>query len=347
MVDAQTSSQPSSQPWNAETALIRIIVGYRLSQLVRALAGLCVPDQLEAGPLTADDLAARLEVDPLALYRLLRCAATVGLLEEVAPRTFQLSAMSELLCSREGSLRPMAMAMTGPGCWLPWSRVEESVRTGQAQARPTLGVDYWEYLRKGPGEAGEMQRSATRRLRMLVPHLPTMFDFSGCALVVDVAGGHGTLLAGILRAYPGVRGILFDMPEVVAEIDPAGVPEGCELVGGDVFVSVPAGGDVYLLKEALHNWGDDDAVRVLSRCREAMAAGGRVLVIEQVLPPDGEHSATHLTDLQMLVVTGGRERTRDEFERIMGRAGLRLDRVTPIETTHRMREWSLLVASAV
>jgi hypothetical protein len=342
VVDIQTPSQP----WDAEVALIRIIVGYRLSQLVRALAGLCVPDHLEAGPLTVADLAARIEADPGALYRLLRGAATVGLLDEVSPRTFQLNGMSELLCSKRGSLRPMAMAMTAPGCWLPWSRVVESVRTGEAQARPTLGVDYWEYLRTGPAEAGELQRSATRRLGVLVPQLPTLFDFSGCALVVDVAGGHGALLGGILRANPGRRGILFDVPEVVAGIDQADVPEGCELVGGDAFVAVPAGGDAYLLKEALHNWVDDDAVRVLSRCREAMAAGGRVLVIEQVLPPDGERSAAHVTDLQMLVVTGGLERTRDEFERIMVQAGLRLDEVVPIETNHRMRGWSLLVASA-
>lgn len=349
------SGEPATRPDRTagddpRTVLMQLIVGYRISQVIGVLARLRIPDLLASGPLTADAIASELRLDSPSVYRFLRAAGTLTLLQEVAPRTFAATALSD--CLRDGvpgSLRGMAIAFTAPGFWQPWGRALESLREGRAQAAAALGAEYWDYVRDHPEESDPLHDSASRRMDALVRHVPGLLDLADRTLVVDVGAGHGRLLAAILEANPSVRGVLFDRPEIVAgsvvEHLPAALASRCEVRAGDVMEAVPGGGDVYLLKEVVHNFTEEDATRALTRCRDAMPDGARVVLIEQVLPPDGERSLAQLSDLNMLVVSGGRERTRDDFAALFESAGLRLDRVVPIPSDHQLRGWALIVGT--
>jgi SAM-dependent methyltransferase len=325
-----------------------MIVGYRVSQVVGALARLGVVDTLVDGPASDQEIASRLRLDAGQLYRLLRTAATLGLLDETAPRTFAINQMGELLrADCPGSLRTMAIAFTAPAWWLPWARLSEAIADGgEGQARAALGAGFWDYLDQHPEQAEHVRETWTRRLDWLTTGLPSLLELPERALVVDVGGGDGRLLAGILDAGADRRGLLLERPGLAEHarhlLEDLGVGERCRVVAGDFLTSVPAGGDAYVLKEVLHNWPDAQARRILENCRRAMAPGARVLLVDQLLPADGARSFTHLADLNMLVMLGGRERTVAECHRLLAQAGLRCESVTPIPGDQR--GWALLSA---
>ncbi len=326
-------------------ALVEMVAGFRNSQVVGVVARLGVADELASAPLPVEEVGARLGVDTDNLYRLLRAAATVGILEEPSPRIFALNPLSERLRSGvPGSLRDMAIAFISPGHWLPWGRLEEAVRTGTPQTIPTLGAELFDYYRERPEESQHFSNAMSQATEVFTHEIPGLYDFSPFRLMVDVGGAHGMLLASVLQAYPQLRGILFDLPEVVAGAGPVleakGVADRCQALGGDFFRAVPAG-DAYLLKWIVHDWPDEKARTILSRCREAMAPGGKVFVIESVLPPDGERSFAHLRDLNMLVLLSAQERTLSEFEALFDAAGLRLEEVLWLNDQER----AMLVAA--
>jgi hypothetical protein len=323
-------------------ALFRMISGYQLSQLVHVLAILRIPDLLTHGPRTSDDLAAQVGAKGDRLYRVPRALAAVGVLEEHDGRSFALTPISELLrADHPESLRPMAIFLGGVS-YRTWSELLYGVMSGETPAEKVLGMPGFAYLRKDV-EAGEaFDATMTAISRRHVTSIVEGYDFSSALTVVDVGGGQGMLLAGILKANPHLHGILFDQPNVVAAaehtFEEAGVADRCELVGGDFFRAVPPGGDIYTLRSIVHDWDDMPATTILANCERAMAENGKVLVMESVVDAGKQSIAAKMLDVQMLVMTGGRERTVEEFEALFGAAGLEVSRAIPVGVDGRIVE---------
>jgi O-methyltransferase domain len=310
------------------------------SKALAVVADLGVADRLAEGTARADQLAAACGADADALGRVLRFLAGRGIFRLRRDGTFANNRASDLLRDdHPASLRSWARFFGSDWHVAMWNELGHSVRTGGAGAEAAFGASFWEVLTDVHPEAGAVFDQAMESMsRLQTAVIPRKHDFSRCARVCDVGGGTGTLLAGILAANPGVRGVLFDLPSVVAKAGPvlarAGVADRVDVVGGDFFESVPEGCDRYILQAIVHDWDDDSCTRFLSSCRAALAPSGRVLVLEQVVPEHrGDHPAKAI-DLEMLVDTGrGRERTREEFDALFARSGLRVERATPIAIT--------------
>jgi len=314
--------------------MMGLITGYWTSQAVGVVAQLGVADYLGDGPRTSAELARSVGADPSALYRVLRLLASIGVFAEVAPGSFGLTPLGETLRSdAPGSVRNFAITETAPGHWLPWGRLHEAVRSGRPMAREALGMELFDWYAQNPGEAGFFNAAMGNLSALAAGELVRVYDFSAVRTVADVGGAHGVLLAAVLRANPSARGILFDLPHVIATAGRAiadeGLAERCELVSGDFFAAVPEGADLHLLKQIVHDWDDERATRLLRNCHHALNPGGTLLLVEMVIPLDNRPSPAQAMDLNMLVLLGGRERTEAEYRRLLGDAGFRLERVIP------------------
>jgi len=299
--------------------MLRMLSGYWLSQTLYAVAALGVADRLVQGPKTAEQLAAEVGADADALFRLLRGLSSLGIFA-AGPLGFALTPLSETLRSdRPDSVRPMALLGGHPIHWQAWGNLLESIRTGKTAFDLTHNQSFFEVL----AEDGALARTFHEVLgrpsdadRALVDVLPlTRFE-----RIVDVGGGSGGFARRVAEAWPRARVVLFDRPHA---LNAAGAVELVEPVAGDFFASVPPA-DVYLLKLVLHDWRDADAIRILTNCRRAMRGQGRVFVIEVVMPEDDAPSIAKTHDVNMLVLTGGRERTLGEYRALFDAAGLRL-----------------------
>jgi hypothetical protein len=326
----------------ARDALFRMISGYQLTQLVHVVAVLRIADLLTLGPRSAYDLAVQIGANGDRLYRVLRALGAVGALEELDGRRFALTPVSELLRSdHPESLRPMAIFLGGVS-YRTWGELLYGVMSGETPAEKVLGMPGFAYLRKDT-EAGEaFDATMTVISRRHVASIVEGYDFSDALTVVDVGGGQGMLLAGVLRANPHLHGILFDQPNVIASashiFEEAGVSERVELVAGDFFRVVPPGGDIYMLRSIIHDWDDMPAATILANCERAMAEKGKVLVMESVIDAGEKSVAAKFLDVQMLVMTGGRERTVEEFEQLFAAAGLEVGQVIPVGVDGRIVE---------
>ncbi|HEX2064598.1 MAG TPA: methyltransferase [Acidimicrobiales bacterium] len=313
--------------------LRRMIFGHLVSQTVATVARLGVADRLSGGPRSAASLARSTGADPDALHRLLRAAAGLGLVEEVEPSVFALTTVGEWLRSDGRSLRDLAIALAGEGHWLPVERLHEVVMTGRPAAEPALGTDLWDYYRHHPEEGAAFAAAMGNVSAAVAEEVVARYEVAPFRRMVDVGGSHGVLLAALLRANPDATGVLFDRPEVVTGARDAlarrGLTERVELVEGDFFEEVPSGGDLYLLKHILHDWDDERAGRILERCHEAAPPGATLLVVERLLGP-GADAVAALADLLMMVLFGGRERTADEYRRLLAGAGWKVQRVVPL-----------------
>jgi hypothetical protein len=318
----------------ASNALRRLANGYQISQAIHVAAVLGIADLLADGPRSSDDLATTTGAHPDALYRLLRALASVGVFHEADERRFTLTDLGAGLRSdAPDSLAGWAAFVGEPYYWQAWGALLHSVRTGENAFRHVHGTDPWTFRSRDPATSAQFDRAMTSLARQVVAAVLDAFDFGRFGTVVDIAGGNGAFLAAILTAHPALRGVLFDQPHVVANAAPlltaAGVADRCEIVGGSFFDAVPAGGDAYVLKAILHDWEDDDCVRILRTCRHAMADGAALLVVEQELGPPNENPASKFLDLNMLVAPGGRERTPDEYAALFETAGFRFVGFTP------------------
>lgn len=314
--------------------MLQLITGYWVSQAVGVVARLGVPDHLAAGPRGSDDLARAVGAHPQALYRVLRTLASIGVFCQPDPGVFGLTPLGETLRSdTPGSVRDFAIAETAYGHWQPWGRFLDSVKTGKPMSREALGIELWQWYGENPEEAEFFSRAMGNLSALAASELVRVYDCATARTIVDVGGAHGILLAAALRANPNARGILFDLPHVIATAAEAvaaqGIAERCELVGGDFFDAMPAGADLHLLKQIVHDWDDEHAARLLTNCHRALAPGGKLLLVEMVLPPDNRPSAVQPMDLNMLAMLGGRERTEAEYRGLLDGAGFRLERVIP------------------
>jgi hypothetical protein len=268
----------------------------------------------------------------------MRALASEGIFEELGGQRFTLTPKAELLRTEApGSLHAWAEFVGRPYYWEAWGNLLHSVQTGESAVDHVLGVNSWEFRAGNPVETGYFDRAMTAFTRSLSPAVVAAYAWGQFATIADIAGGHGALLAGILRASPRTRGILFDQPHVVAGapavLSEAGVSDRCEVVAGSFFEAVPAA-DAYILKHILHDWPDDDCVRILHVLRRAGSDRARLLVIERIVEGPNVGPAAKLSDLNMLVGPGGLERTREEFDALLRDGGWRLRHMYPAATQH-------------
>jgi hypothetical protein len=317
----------------ARDLVARLMDGYLGTQLVYVAARLGLADVLANGPQSADQLAAAVGADAATLYRILRGLAMYGLLHE-ADGTFALTDAGRYLQPGvEDSLRG-AILSRGDLYYRAASGLLHSAQSGSAAFQHVYGAALFDHLAASPDRLVAFQQSMVARSQLEAADLLRAYDFSNCRQVVDVGGGFGVTLAAILTAYPALRGTLFDRPEVTeaakARLTAAGVDARCTVVAGDAFEAVPQGGDLYLLSRVIHDWNDDDAVRILRVCRRAMSDDARLVLVEAVVAdPPSDQPAAVLMDVHMLVLGLGRERTAAEFGALLARAGFELRRAAP------------------
>jgi hypothetical protein len=309
-----------------------LLNGFRVTQTLYVAAKLGLADILKDGPQPVEALAATTGANADALYRVLRALASLGVFAEGPERQFALTPLAALLQQDHPyAVRAQALFF-GDEPYRAWGELFSSVMTGTNAYEQVFGAPHFEYLAQHPDQNELFNQAMSASSRQAATAIAVAYDFSAAGTVVDIAGGQGVLIAGILRANPTLRGILFDQPHVVANalplLEAAGVADRCELASGDFFVSVPSG-DIYTLRHILHDWDDERAIAILRSCAEAMEPGGRVLVIESVIEPGNDPSPAKFLDLMMFVMNGGRERTAEEYRRLFEAAGLRLTRIIP------------------
>ena len=313
--------------------LRRLANGYQLSQALHVAAVLGLADLVGDGPRSSDELAEVAGAHPPSLYRLLRALASVGVFREEDGRRFAPTALSDLLRrDSPGSLHGWVEFVGRRAHWDSWACLVDSVRTGESAFRLRHGESVWDYRARDPEENAAFDAAMTA-ISNADRGLIAAYDFGRFATVVDVGGGRGGFLASLLAAHPDLRGILLDQPHVVAgapePLRAAGVAARCELVGGSFFDAVPAGGDIYLLKNVIVDWDDAQATAILRVCRRAMPAAARLLVVQRVLAPGDAPDPATFGDLNMLVMVGGQERTAAEFAALYEAAGFRPPRILP------------------
>jgi hypothetical protein len=313
--------------------MLQLLNGAHVAGAVSCLAQLGVPDLVETGPQSAEHLASQTGTNPQALYRLLRATASVGVLAEGPEGTFSETPMSAVLRSNANpSLR--ALAIMGGREWhgRGWSHLEYCVRTGKQALDDIYGTHIFEYLRQHPEEARSFDAAMTGLSMIDGPAVADSYNFSEIHSIVDVAGGHGLLLATIMTRNPHLKGTLYEAPHVLEKcrsgpLTP--VMDRCTLSSGDMFLSVPAGADAYIMKHIIHDWPDDACVKLLSACRKGVNPGGKLLVVDSVIQPGNDFSPGKFLDLQMLIFPGGWERSDKQFRDLFAASGWRLNRIIP------------------
>jgi hypothetical protein len=310
-----------------------MLQGYWVAQITAVLARLGIPDQLAHGPRRAHRVAEVIGAHPGAVLRLLRAAALLGLVREVDSARYELTELGDCLrTDAPASVRAYALGVVAPGHWGPWAELETAIRTGQPTAPAVLGAPVWEYYAAHPEEGGHFADAMGELSSMAAADVAAVADASGHEELVDVGGAYGVLLTGLLERNPTARGVLFDRPDVLdaarRKLGRSSLAERIDLVAGDFLEEVPEG-DLYLLKQILHDWDDDDATTILGNCRRAAREGSSLLVVEMIVPEPWAPSPVHLLDLTMLVMLGGRERTLAEYDGLLGAAGWKRARVVP------------------
>ena len=324
----ETTQVPAQR---ATGQLEQMLSGVAMTQSIYAVAKLGIADLLTGGPRTVQELASLAAVDPLSLYRLLRALASVGVFTEIAPATFALTSSAERLkTDAPDSLRAWAI-FTGEIAVRCWGELMHSLQTGHPAFESVFGSSVFEHLEAHPDAAAVFDHYQGQGGLALHAAVATAYDFGAIHSIVDVGGGNGSLVAAILKRHPGVRATIFDLPHVIERARAAAHPNlnsRCDYIGGSFFDAIPPGADAYVLSRVLHDWDDDRAATILTNCRRAMHAGARLLVIERIVPHGNEPHESKFMDLNMLVITGGRERTEYEYRALFERSGLRLDQMT-------------------
>ncbi|MET8825206.1 methyltransferase [Streptomyces sp. NPDC004610] len=336
------TAEPSAAPFGADpdgkrsaALLIDLAESYLFPAALRAAAATGVADHLADGPRDVAALAVATGSDPNSLYRVLRLLATRGLFDEAEHGTFRLTVAGDALRrDAPASVRAAILMITGPEMWLPAGELTRCVIDGGSVFESLFGKPFFAHFEQHPETTALFDDGMADVSRAEDGPSIAACSFAPGITVVDVGGGQGGLLREILTAHPSVRGVLFDRPHVLPghRLDIPATTGRWELAEGDFFESVPPGADTYVIKRILHDWEDEQCVTILRNCREAMAPGGRVLVVDSVLPTGNTPHQGKGLDLMMMASLVGRERTEAEFEALFRAAGLHLTRVIPTET---------------
>jgi len=317
--------------------VIQMAMGRWVSQIVYVAAELGLADLLAQGRKSADELAGVTGTHAPSLFRLMRTLAHLGILEHDGTNDFGLTSLGEALkTGAPGSVRATVLTVASDLWSQVFAHLLYSVQTGKSGFEKSLGMPMFDWLARNPHEASMFSETMVGLHGAEAPAVAAAYDFSDLATIVDVGGATGHLLSAILGKHPRSRGILFDLPHVVRDAPGLLQAHGCTdhvtIESGNFFEKVPSGGDAYLLSHIIHDWSEDQCLTILGNCRRAMRPRSRLLIIETLLPSNGQHHPSKMLDLLMLVGPGGRERTEFEYATLLGRAGLRLDRVVPTES---------------
>lgn len=310
-----------------------MLTGKWISQAISTAVELGIPERLSKGARRCRDIATDAGVPEDGLYRLLRALSSLGLFAEGRGRRFKLTTMGELLRNDSPeSLAGFARLMGHDVTWRPWGLLSYSLKTGLPAFDEVFGAPLFEYFSTHPEAAAVFDRAMTSISATQANATAAAYDFRGIATLMDVAGGHGLLLATVLRRHKTMRGVLFDLPHVAAGAAATftrfGVADRVRVETGDFFKTLPPGADAIIMKYILHDWDDKSAIRILETCHRALGPRGKVLIVDAVVPPGNSPHYGKLLDLNMLVLTPrGRERTKAEFKELVGKAGFRLARV--------------------
>jgi hypothetical protein len=330
----ESSGQASVGAVPAHARLIQMGIGYWVSRLVYVAARLGLADYLAGGPKNAAELAEPTQTHAPSLHRVMRALAGLGVLSEDDSHRFALTPLGEALkTGAPGSARSTILALAGEWWWRGWEQFDFSLATGGTGMQKAFGMSVFEYLASHPQDASYFNDAMIGFHGDEPPAVASVFDFSPFGTVVDVGGGTGNLLSAILERHSGVHGMLCELPHVVnaarAALDARRLGDRVTVVAIDFFKGVPPGGDAYILSHVLHDWTEAECLTILGTCRAAMKTGGRLLIVETVLPVGNAPHPGKLLDIAMLVMPGGQERTEEEYGALLSQAGFRLTRVVP------------------
>lgn len=322
-----------------------LVSGYRSTQMVRAVTELRIPDLVADGPRSSDELAAAIGVLAEPLRRVLRCLVAVGVFTETDDGRFAATPVSDCFRDLPGSQRGMALMLPAES-YRAFGDLMYTLKTGEPSFEHIYSMSHWEQLAQEPEQAAIFHTAMRFGTEGVRDAIASAYDFTGLLSVVDVGGGRGTLIAGLLKANPHLRGTVFDLDAGLAEteayLQQQGVHDRCVIKRGSFLDSVPPGHDAYVLKNIIHDWSDEKAAVILANCRQAMGPERRLIIVEQIVPPRLEESPDarrlFMADVQMMVMLGGRERTLEEFRALLDGAGLRLTRVIPTESRFQLIE---------
>jgi ubiquinone/menaquinone biosynthesis C-methylase UbiE len=316
--------------------MLQIVTSFWTSRAIGVFAKLGIADQLESGPKTAGELAKATDTHAPSLFRLLRALASAGIVKAESEGRFALTPLSQtLVTNAPGSLRWFMMSELGQEHYPAWGNLMHSIKTGEIAFDDFFKMDIWQYFKQNPEDGAVFNDSMSGVTGVANEAIMSVYDFSPFHRVIDIGGGHGGLITSILKKNPQSQGVLFDAPQVIEGARPRleanGVADRCETVAGNFFEAVPAGGDAYVMKWIIHDWDDEKALTILKNIRSQMQPNGRLIVVETVVPDTDEPHFSKFFDLNMLVMTGGKERTAAEFEQLLATAGFKLLRVIPTD----------------
>lgn len=331
MLSARTPAEA-----NVSSELGRAIRGFQVSQGIYVAVVLGIPDLLRTGSRSVTELASKTGTNAQALRRLMRALAAFGLFHERDDDNFDLAAMGGALCDdAHRTLAPFARLFGSLPAWQAWSALTHSVTTGGVAFEHVHGCDVWEYRTRHPEHRVIFDRAMAAGAARDAEAVLKVQDFSRFQHIVDVGGGDGTFLASILATAPNAQGTLFDRPSVTAKASRTfrarGVNDRCAVVSGDFFAAVPPGADVYVLKWILHDWNDEQSIAILRSIAQACGSSSRLFVVEHLVEPPNLGLEGKLLDLMMLVMTGGRERSADEYQHLLSAARFDVLKITRTE----------------
>ena len=314
--------------------LVQMATAYWASRLLYVTAKLSLADHLANGPQSAESLAAATSTHAGALYRLMRTLAGLGLLTEDEGHHFALTPLGQALKSdAPGAARATVLTLAGDWIWRGFEHVLYSLETGKSGVEHSLGEPMFDWLGKHPADAALFSETMIGFHGAEPAAVAAAYDFSGLETIVDVGGASGDLLTTVMANQPAARGVLFDLPHAVvgapALIETRGLSHRVSIHTGSFFDAVPAGGDVYLLSHIIHDWTEAQCLTILGNCRAAMKPGGKLLIVEMVIPEGNDPHPGKMLDMMMLVGPGGQERTVPEYRALLGKAAFRLTRVVP------------------
>jgi len=315
--------------------MLQMITGFWVTQIIHGAAIADYAEHLREGPLPAEELATRSNMNASAVFRHLRACASLGLVTFNGRGFASTPLLDTLRRDHPQSMRGFALSQPAAGHWLPWGRFADALRSGERQTTATLGSDLFDYYRKTPSEADAFTEAMEGLTAVVAREAARTLDTVGVERVVDVGGASGALLVPILEANPALKATLFDLPNIIDGEALTNIPDQIrsrlEKVGGDFFESVPPA-DLYLLKWILHDWNDEQCVTILRNCRKAISPGGRVAIFELIMWAPEEGDLAPLMDLNMLVMMAGRERTLIEYSDLLAEAGFGEVAITSTET---------------
>lgn len=320
-----------SQDMPSQMVMIQLATSYWVSRALYAAAKLGIADLLQDDPKSCDDLASSTGTNAQALYRLMRALASVGIFAENEQGCFTLTPLATYLQSNvPNSIRAFAISF-GEEHYRAWGDIIHSIQTGGSAFENLYGMPVFQYYAQNPEAGKTFDEAMTSVSATDKTEIAAEYDFSSISKLVDVGGGHGSLLASILKANSTMEGILFDRPSVIegakSVIEAEGVSKRCQIVAGNFFESVPSG-DAYILKYVIHLLDDERAIAILKNCHRAMVENGKILLVERLIPPGNEPFWGKFLDIHMLIgISGGRERTKMEYQALFEASGFKLTKI--------------------